>query len=394
MKRMTIGLMLSVGIFACSDNTPQPLLYTVKPKNFSIDVPAKGELFAAKATVISAPMSRNGAQVLSWLAPEFTYVEKGQVIAKFDGEVMSKSRQSKENDLNMTQQDIADKSSQLNKELNNINKDIQLVGEEKAFADKFAINDERILSRLEILESAQDSEYLASKRDYLQWKEGSFSNTAEGEMSLLEMKRKLHQDKLNILNESLERLEIKAPHEGMLVYASNWRGEKSRSGQSYWSGQKIAELPDITNMKAKVFVAENEAISLAEGQEVSFYLNALAEKSFTGKVESVAAFPSSIKRGDPQKFFEVIVTLDNQQADLFVPGRKLNAVIQVQKPQEKLVVPSQAVFAKNNQFYVYVFENGQFVKKTIEIGDSSLSHTVVLGGLEPGQQLALTEQGA
>lgn len=394
MKQLTIGLLLSVGILSCSDSDQKPLLYTVEQQPFSIEVPAKGELFAAKATVISAPMSRNGAQVLSWLAPEFTYVEEGQVIAKFDGEIMSKSRQSKENELNMTQQDIADKSSQLNKELNNINKDIQLVGEEKAFADKFAINDERILSRLEILESAQDSEYLASKRDYLQWKEGSFSTSAEGEMSLLEMKKSLHQDKLNILNESLERLEIKAPHGGMLVYASNWRGEKSRSGQSFWTGQKIAELPDISNMKAKIYVAENEAISLAEGQSVSFHLNALAEKTFQGKVDSVAAFPSSIKRGDPQKFFEVIVSLDTQQSELFVPGRKLSAEIQVKSAQEKLVVPSQAVFAKNNQFYVYLYEQGEFIKQVVEIGESSLSHTVITSGLESGQQLALTEQGA
>ncbi|WP_286234462.1 efflux RND transporter periplasmic adaptor subunit [Thalassotalea sediminis] len=381
-------------LIGCSEQAHKPLLYTVKHDQFSIQVPAKGELFAAKATVINAPISRSGSQVLAWLAPEYTFVKQGEIIAKFDGEVMTKSKEAKLNELNMTLQDIQDKSGQLNKELTSINKDIALVGEEKTFADKFAIDDERILSKLEILESMQDSQYLGTKQNYLEWKEGNFSESSSGEMSLLEMKKTQHQTNLNMLKDSLSKLEIKAPHDGMIVYKSNWRGEKSRPGQLYWPGQKIAELPDIQKMKVKLFVAEKEAIDLTENADVSFLLNAEVDKRFAGKVESISAYPSSITRGDPQKFFEVIVKLTNQQPSIFVPGRKVTATIMIEPPKEKLIVPLQAVFSQDNEQYVWLYTNGEFKKAPVQLGKTSLSHAVIEQGLQAGQEISLIERGA
>lgn len=381
-------------LFGCSEQATKPLLYTVEKNEFSIQIPAKGELFAAKATVISAPISRSGSQVLSWLAPEYAFVKQGEIIAQFDGEVMTKSKEAKLNELNMTLQDIQDKSAQLNKELTDINKDIALVGEEKTFADKFAIDDERILSKLEILESMQDSKYLGTKQEYLEWKEGNFNESASGEMSLLEMKKNQHQTNLNMLADSLSKLEIKAPHDGMIVYQSNWRGEKSRPGQLYWPGQKIAELPDIQKMKVKLFVAEKEAINLTKEAPVSFILNADVSQRFHGKVESVSAYPSSIERGDPQKFFEVIVELSNQQPSMFVPGRKVTASIMIQPPEERLVVPLQAVFSKDNEQFVWLYTQGRFEKTPVKLGETSLSHAVIEQGLVSGQEISLVERGA
>ncbi|MDO6425755.1 HlyD family efflux transporter periplasmic adaptor subunit [Thalassotalea sp. 1_MG-2023] len=390
--KKTILLMLTL-LAGCSEPSNQPLLYTVKQNKFSIQVPAKGELFAAKATVINAPISRSGSQVLAWLAPEYAFVKQGEIIAKFDGEVMTKNKEAKLNELNMTLQDIQDKSGQLNKELTSINKDITLVGEEKTFADKFAIDDERILSKLEILESMQDSQYLGTKQEYLEWKEGNFSESSSGEMSLLEMKKNQHQTNLNMLKDSLSKLEIKAPHDGMIVYQSNWRGEKSRPGQMYWPGQKIAELPDIQEMKIKLFVAEKEAIDLTKGAPVNFLLNADVSKSFKGTVESISTYPSSIERGDPQKFFEVIVTLEKQQPSMFVPGRKVTATIIIQPPEEKLIVPLQAVFSKNNEQFVWLYTQGKFKKAPVQLGQTSLSHAVIEQGLTSGQEISLVERG-
>ncbi|WP_286270317.1 efflux RND transporter periplasmic adaptor subunit [Thalassotalea hakodatensis] len=393
MKKIILLITFISVLLGCSEQTAKPLLYTVQHDNFSIQIPARGELFAAKATVISTPISRSGSQVLSWLAPEYAFVKQGEIIAKFDGEVMVKSKEAKLNELNMTLQDIQDKSGQLNKELTSINKDITLVGEEKTFADKFAIEDERILSKLEILESMQDSQYLGTKQEYLEWKEGNFSESSSGEMSLLEMKKNQHQTNLNMLEDSLSKLEIKAPHDGMIVYQSNWRGEKSRPGQMYWPGQKIAELPDIQEMKVKLFVAEKEAIDLTKDAPVSFLLNADVSKRFNGKVESISAYPSSIERGDPQKYFEVIVVLSEQQPSLFVPGRKVTATIMIQPPKEKLVVPLQAVFSQNNEQFVWLYTQGKFEKTPVKLGQTSLSHAVIEQGLKPGQEISLVERG-
>jgi multidrug efflux pump subunit AcrA (membrane-fusion protein) len=377
---------------ACGEAPLSPVLYQLKSQPFTIEIPAEGELFAAKATVISAPVSRNGVQNLSWLAPEFSMVKAGDIIARFDGEAMQVKSRNKENEMAITQQEIIEKTGQLNKELDAINRDIGMVGQEKLFADNFSIDDERIRSKLEIIDSLQNTAYLASKQEYLHWKNDSFSDSSAGDMGLLEMKLQQKQDKLTQLTTSLNQLEIKAPHDGLLAYKSNWRGEKPRAGQSVWPGQKIASLPNIKEMKAKLFVIESEAIELAEGKDVSLHLFAYVDKPFVGKVTSVAAFPQSIKRGDPQKYFEVEVTLAKQNTELFVPGRKLQAKILIEKTQDKLVVPLQSVFTKENSSYVYLFERNKFTMTEVVLGQANLSHVEIVSGLKAGQQISLTDQ--
>lgn len=391
-----LASVIAISVVACSDSAEKPLVYHVSKQDLAVKVPAKGELFAAKATVISSPISNNGMQNIAWLAPEFSRVKKGDVIVRFDGEAMQVQSQKKQHELAITEQDILEKNGALEQQLSIINKDIGVVDKEKDFADRFSIDDIRIRSKLEILESMQNKEYLGTKQAYLQWKNESFSESSEGEIGLLNMQQQQHQAKINQLEEGLTQLEVLAPHDGLLAYKANWRGEKPRAGQALWPGQKIAELPDVSDMKAKLQVAESEAIGLKEGQEVDFYLNAHADKAFKGTVESVATYPKSIKRGDPRKYYEVTVTLAEQVPSLFVPGRKLAATIAVHAESEKLVVPLQSIHTAENQHYVYVYQNGEFDKVKVELGIANLSVVEVVNGLSEGQEIALTnmEQGS
>ena len=385
-------VLLSLLLSACSAEKSPPLLYQVSPQTLSVIVPAKGELFSAKATVISAPMSSRGMQNIAWLAPEFSFVKKGDVIARFDGEAMTKESNEKQLDLDINVQEIIEKEGMLNQQLEEINKDIGLISQETTFAKNFTIDDVRIRAKIDILDELQNTEFLLAKEQYLHWQSDSFSASSEGEMGLLTMKKQQSQDKIKQLTDSLSQLEVTAPHDGLLTYKANWRGEKPRAGQSIWPGKKIAELPDVSEMKAKLFVFENEALNLAVDKKVSFYLNAYADLGFAGKIESVAKFPQSIKRGDPQKFFEVIVTLDNQNPELFVPGRKLEAKINITQKQEVLLIPLQSIFTNDNQSFVYLYKNGLYVQVPVTLGQVSLSHVEVISGLSAGQQIALTDK--
>jgi len=391
-KNSLIVSLFSLAITGCSGQKEMPLLYEVTQQDFIVSVPAKGELFAAKATVINAPMSRQGPQNIAWLAPEFSHVKQGEVIARLDGEAMEIQSTDKLNELSITEQEIIEKIGMLNQELDAINKDIGMVGQEKIFAETFSIDDDRIRSKLDILDSLKNTQYLGSKEQYLYWKNDSFSVSSAGDMGLLEMKQAQSKSKLKQLSEGLAKLEVKAPHDGLLAYKANWRGEKPREGQSLWPGQKIAELPDISNMKVKLFVLESEAINLAIDKSVTFSLNAYADKIFKGKVETVAPFPTSIKRGDPQKYFEVIVVLAEQNTQLFVPGRKLEANIEIMATSKKIIVPLQSVFVEAKQSFVYLYEHGDYTSVPVTLGQASLSHVEILSGLKIGQKIALTNQ--
>ena len=118
-----------------SEGQKAPLLYKVEEQPFFIEVPAKGELFAAKSTVINAPVTRYGVQTLAWLAPEFSQVKEGEVIAKFDAENLTRQSESLTHELTPSSEDVREKQSELAIELSGLNKDIEIVGEEKIFAN-------------------------------------------------------------------------------------------------------------------------------------------------------------------------------------------------------------------------------------------------------------------
>ncbi|MEJ6475415.1 efflux RND transporter periplasmic adaptor subunit [Pseudoalteromonas piscicida] len=388
MIKKLLPLCIASLLMGCQEQVeaPSALVYTVKTQPFSIKVQAHGALEASSETVISAPTSARGPQILAWLLPEYTQVKKGDVIARFDGSHMERRKRFSEFDKNKVAQDIRVTDSDLTTRKSHLTQDRIMVSEEKQFAETFSIDDERIRSKLDILDQMQNVEYLNAKDDYYGWQSEQFASTALGEMELLKLQSQQYESKIAMYNANLEGLEVIAPHDGLLTLSSDWRGDKPKPGQTLWPGQKIAGLPDISSLQAKLYVHEKEALGLAANQRVEFTLLSNSEATFQGKVTSVAPYPQSIRRGDPQKYYEVIASLD-ETPDYFKPGNKVTATIVVQENRPALLVPKHSVLNDNNAYFVTVKIGNEFKQVPVEIGQSNLSHTEILAGLKPKQQI-------
>lgn len=390
--KLSLSLLAILVLTGCGpDNTVQnALTYTVNKHQFETVVEAKGHLIAANETIITAPASSRGPQTLAWLMPEYSQVKKGDVIARFDGEQMRRQSQKNTNKAALTAQDLAQKSAEIDKDKAILKHDIVLVNEEKQFAEDYSIEDERIRSKLDILESQQNVEFLNAKHDYYDWQTTRFEQSAAGELMLLKMQENQYKQKLEMLNTNLSLLEIIAPHDGLLTHSTNWRGEKPRAGETLWPGQKIAALPDVSQMQLVLYVSEREAIDLAAGQTLQFQLIALPTQQFSGELIEVSPFPKSIKRGDPQKYYELKANITAQTAALR-PGLKLNARILVTPQSERLVVPKQSVFTEQNAHYVYAEKAGEFIKTAVTLGKHNLSHVEILDGLASNDVVSLID---
>ena len=378
---------------SCSESNEvgSPLNYTVQKVPFKNFVEAKGELIAARETVISTPSSSRGPQTLAWLLPEYSMVKKGQVIARFDGRVMTKQKRESEFAEQKVSQDLSSKSSEIDTRRQHLELDIDIVEEEKQFAENFSIDDDRIISKLDILEQAQKVDYLNAKTQYFNWQSDQFNDSAKGELDILSMQGEQHQSKIKMLSGNLSTLEVVAPHDGLLTHSENWQGEKPRAGQTLWRGQKIAGLPDTSEMQIKLFVREREAINLSEGLAVTFSLISDPNRSFEGKIIKFAPFPKSIKRQDPQKYYELTASIELQGEHL-KPGLKVVATIIADQQTDKLAVPKLSVFADEEGAYVQLKTSKGYQKTSVELGLSNLSHVEIIQGLSEGDVIALIDQ--
>ncbi len=87
------------------------------------------------------------------------------------------------------------------------------------------------------------------------------------EKKALEFELMQSQNKINILEQGLARMTVKAEQPGILIYKNNFNEEKFSSGSKIWMGQSLANLSDPKQLFVNAQVAEAQATYLRTGQE-------------------------------------------------------------------------------------------------------------------------------
>ncbi len=390
MKPVILALLVAVVLGGCADSDESEILTVAVSKQvLSVEVPSKGEVVAAKSTKMSVPGGMRGSKTLAWLLPENSVVKKGDVIARFDGEDFILERDSTRLDLNAANLETDNKSLVIATEKADIKSDTKVVNREIEFSDQFNVDDLTVYSKNEIIDALDNREYLAAQLDFLNWKLDNFSHSSKSEMDLMMLKAAQYQTKLEQFETALTKLEVYAPHDGILIYESNWRGEKPRIGQTMWPGTNLARLPDLSELQATLHVLEGEAGNVEVGNDVKITLDAMPEQVFNGKVLKKAGISKPIKSGLPVKYFEITVSITDANGDVIKPGNKVSAVIIGQRSEPVLSVPLQAIFSDEQGSFVYAEVNGKLQKTPVSLGLKTFAQAEVVAGLEQGQKVAL-----
>jgi HlyD family secretion protein len=384
------ALVISVLILVGCDSEQQSSipLYEVTETPFSIEVEGFGEIEAAQSQKIMTPGRR--AMTIAWLKDENTYVEKGDVIARFDAQQILKDSRDEELQLMLLAQDIVKSNAQQNQAKQDIDSDQSFVKYEFEFTDRFAVDDLRVYSQLEIIDTIANRDFLEAKDDFLEWKETSIVEQHTNENAVLDIRKIGVETIFNRHQQALSSLEVVSPFSGLLVYEKDRRGEKPAIGQSVFPGRPIAQIPNLDNMQASLFVQANDAIDLTKGLAVDIRLDAFPNKVFNGEISGVSGFPRSIERGNPVTYFEIVVKLLQQDKSMMQPGRKLTAKIDVKAPTKELVVPLQTLYFENGNSYVYLQNGNKFSKQSVVSGRKNLYLVEITKGLNNGDIIALS----
>ncbi|GAC29384.1 efflux RND transporter periplasmic adaptor subunit [Brumicola pallidula] len=375
-------------ITACEEEQSTVPTYEVSEREFKISVSAFGEIEAAEAQKIASP--GNQPMILEWLAPENSIVQAGQVIARFDAQRILKDSRDEELEMLKLQQDMTKNNAIQTQQQKDIESDQTFVKHEFAFVDRFAIDDLRIYSQLEIIDTLQNRDFLEAKDDFLEWKESSIDQQHESESAVLNIRNSGHAAKYDRHQQALSKLEVVSPYSGLLIYEKDRRGEKPSVGQTVFPGRTIANIPNLDNMQARIFVLANDAIDLALEQTVNIRLDAFPDRAFSGKINNVAGFPRSIERGNPVTYYEITVTLDEQDKRLMQPGRKITAQIEVKRPEPTIVVPLQAIHHDEGKSYVYLRLDSEFSRSEVISGRKNQYVVEIMSGVTKGDVVALS----
>lgn len=122
-------------------------------------------------------------------------------------------------------------------------------------------------------------------------------------------------------------MRVIAPHDGILVFPMNWRGEVLNIGDTAWPGQTVAEIPISRNSRRGCSFWR--AMLLASLRGIARASRSTASPVSLTKRRSSASIPLAKprERGSPVKYFETWLDLPPEAFKNVKPGQRVRATI-------------------------------------------------------------------
>jgi multidrug efflux pump subunit AcrA (membrane-fusion protein) len=392
-RSVLLGGVASLLVPGCVSDALAPEVPTFEvqpPATFVRKVRAQGLLHAVEATPLSAPPDADRPMKIAWLAEDGHAVKKGEVVLRFDDTEMKRKLADSQDDVSSSDKRM--KKERVSAQANEVKRDVTaaLSESEAAVAREFESDDADILSRNEIVESAIDLELAEAKAQHARRVKQIERAVSSKQIDLLSISRGQSSREAHRAEEGLTRLEIVAPHDGILVLERSWQGNAIQVGDNVWRGQKVAELPHVEVLEAKIHILEADAGNVVVGLPAEVVVDAHPETVHAATLAKLDTLAQPKHHDVPVHYFGATLTLEKTDAETMRIGQRVSATILLEEP-DALVVPRQAVFDRDGKSVVYKRVGGGFDAVEVELGNGSAGRVVVTAGIEPGDVVALRD---
>jgi RND family efflux transporter MFP subunit len=325
---------------------------------------------------------------ISFLATEGNEVEPGTPVLGFDVTELTRRLRERQTES----EEAAKKIEQLTKDLvrRRMADDLKLA-EARARARKARLKIEvpEEFEKGQVLEEARlDLELADTEIAHLESRLSSSERSGEAALDVLRSQKERADQQVSEIQESIDRMMVKAPREGTVIHVSDWRGEKMKIGDSCWRGRKVVELPDLKAMMAKGEVDEADAGRIREGQAFRARLDAHPDVEYTGKVESIWRTVQRKSWRNPIKVVRLDLKLNETDTQRMRPGMRFRGSVEIERLEKVLVVPSHAVFLTTDGPVVFRRTLLGHEKVPVRLGRRNDEVVEVVEGLEPGDRVA------
>jgi len=393
-SRSGLFILLAVLLFACKDKNANQIPTGKAVKGiFYIDMYEEGELEAVNSINISSPsISWRFAYNLkiSFIVKDGAEVNAGDTLVVFDPTDINKAIADAQSKLEISGAELEKMIAQQESDLEELNADYEVTRISFEIAkielEKSEYESDNMKKQIQL---SLDKAEIALQRAKEQIENRKKINAEEIKQKQLTINQ--NQGQLNEANDALQRLTVTAPSPGIAIIARNWASSnKFQVGDQTWTGSPLITLPDLSQLKAIVKINEVDIAKIIRGLNVEIKPDAFSETKFTGVVREVANLAVNKTGTTKIKVFPVAIYLNETNKDL-LPGLTVSCRIIIDKIEDVLYVPIDAVHAEAEKNFVYKKSGGGFKKVEVEIGRSNSDYTIIVGGLDEKDEVALTD---
>ena len=367
--------------------------YKVKKGNLEVIVTSKGEVKGDKYTEINLPAALCNQELRVYqlkfmdVILEGKAVKKGDYIAKLD-----------ESQFATMMRDIMQQKEKMDADLRNavLDSTVTLSGKREAVSnakldleylkidlDQSKYESEAYQRKTRVSYQKAENEIGKLRRDYLLERNRLKIQVGRSKSKVTEF-----QDKINKYMEALASTTIKAPEDGIVMFAKDWMGKTygKDSEINIWN-PLVATLPDMSVAISETYIREIDISKVQLNDSVRITIDALPDKVFFGKVIKIATIGEDHKDFD-MKAFKVVVRFEKSDKDM-KPGMTVNNDIIVTSYKDKLLVPLKAVFSKSGKQIVYLKQGGSIKEQEIQLVAENEQYGVVENVIREGDVVLL-----
>lgn len=376
-------------------STPGVPLAEVTSGEFVDHLQLRGGLKALKSVVLAAPSSAGELQIIT-LIKNGTPVKKGDQVAQFDINSL---------ELRLLQQRTELRQSE--SEIERVRAQGRMLEEQTATElvqarynverARLEASKQEVVSRIDGEKAKLDLANAEQKLREIEKKlESERSRTAADVASQMQRRDKAANEVRDAENR-IAALTLRASVDGVVNLMPNRAkggmfGSGStpefKEGDRAWPGAAIAELPDMSEIRAAARIEEVDRGRVEIGQTAVVRVDAIPDREFPAHVVSISPLAKpDHSMWPPSRNFDLEVQL-NQTDPRIRPGMSASVRIVVERVPDSVLIQAECVFQKSGRTVVYVQKGSGFLERPIVIARRSGTNVAVAQGLRPGERIA------
>lgn len=361
----------------------------VERQDLLLEVDVSGSLRAIDSDTLAPPaIPRVWQFKISMMAPEGDEVKQGDPVLGFDVTDLQRQleRKQAERDSAATQAEGSRAEARIGRfdselELADARAKRQKAGLEADVPEHVVAADELAKARLEL-------ELAEQRIGHLSDKDRDAQRRRDANIERWEHQHQRAEASVEQLTAAIEKMSIKAPRAGTVIYETNWRGEKKSVGDSVWRVSSVMQIVSLEAMEGMGEVDEVDSSRIAAGQSVSLHLDAQPDVVLHGTIASVSTMVRRQSPDNPLKVVELSIELEPNDKLRLRPGMRFRGKVLVEKVEGALVVPLDAIVptAEGPMARKRTEHGVEFVP--VQTGRRNASLVEITGGLQAGDELA------
>ncbi|NLO81715.1 MAG: efflux RND transporter periplasmic adaptor subunit [Clostridiales bacterium] len=198
------------------------------------------------------------------------------------------------------------------------------------------------------------------------------------QINLNQIERKSIEYTLNKLKERMNNTKLVSPIDGRVVFVADLS-----EGDVVRPYQKIVTVADPNNLELVMEYKQNSPTAIVTGMKAEIEIN---DEIYAGEVIGT---PADIPEGTDDRYKNLLILSIEEQPEGIKVGDMASVSIIIQKKDNVIKIPKQAVREYLGRKYVQILEGEVKKEVDIEVGIESATEVEVIKGLEEGQQVIL-----